>query len=376
LGQRSQVTLATRPANLCALTKESHVAVETMSWSGGIPGTLVIIDQRQLPAQTEHLQLTDVQAVWDAIKTLAVRGAPAIGCAAAYGVVVGAQSKSEESVDAVAEAALAASKHLATSRPTAVNLFWALERMERVLTTLRVEAGDAAALCRGLLEEAQAIDREDTETCRAMGKHGASLLADPVRVMTHCNAGGLATAGYGTALGCIYAAAEAGKKVSVVACETRPLLQGARLTTYELTTSGIPVTLISDSMSGFAFQRGLVDAVIVGADRIARNGDAANKIGTYGHAVLARQHGVPFYVAAPKSTFDLSLASGAEIPIEERAREELTHFNGRQIAAEGVEVWNPAFDVTPAELITGIVTERGVIQPVTEAKVLEILGER
>ena len=351
------------------------MAIETMSWQGDLPGALQIIDQRQLPAVSEQLQLTDVESVWDAIKTLAVRGAPAIGCAAAYGVVVGAQIALEGDKDQVEQAALQAAEHLATSRPTAVNLFWALDRMKRTVEAAKGEAADAPAYAAALLAEAKAIHAEDEATCRAIGKHGAALLADTVRVMTHCNAGGLATGGYGTAVGCIYAAAEAGKQVSVISCETRPLLQGARLTTYELTESGIPVTLISDGMSGFALQRNMVDAVIVGADRIARNGDVANKIGTYGHAVLARQHGIPFYVAAPKSTFDLTLASGAEIPIEERKREELTHFNGRQIAPEKVEVWNPAFDVTPAELISGIITEHGVIQPVDEQHVLEVLGE-
>ncbi len=350
------------------------MAIETLAWRGDVPGYLEIIDQRLLPATTELMQLDTVQAVWDAIKALAVRGAPAIGCAAAYGVVVGAQAASAEDTGAVAQAARAAADHLATSRPTAVNLFWALDRMRGALQRAEAGAPNGAALAAALLAEARAIHEEDRATCRAIGRHGAALLPDPVRVLTHCNAGGLATADYGTALGCVYAAAEAGKDVRVVACETRPLLQGARLTSYELHRSGIPVTLISDGMSGFALQRGMVDAVIVGADRIARNGDTANKIGTYTHAVLARQHGVPFYVAAPASTFDLALGSGAEIPIEERGREELTTFNGRQIAPDGVGVWNPAFDVTPASLITAIVTERGVIQPVNEANVRAVLG--
>ncbi|MGE0712127.1 MAG: S-methyl-5-thioribose-1-phosphate isomerase [Planctomycetota bacterium] len=351
------------------------MTVETLRWLGEVPGALEIIDQRLLPAERVLLRLETVDAVWDAIKTLAVRGAPAIGVAAGYGVVVGAQAGVEGDTAAAAAAALSAADHLATSRPTAVNLFWALDRMRAAVARERAAARDGAALVAGLLAEARAIDREDTETCRAMGRHGAALLRPKARVMTHCNAGGLATAGYGTALGCIYAAAEAGLGISVISCETRPLLQGARLTTWELCESGVPVTLISDSMSGFAFQRGMIDAVIVGADRIARNGDAANKIGTYTHAVLARQHGVPFYVAAPRSTFDLELASGADIPIEEREPGELTHFNGRRIAAEGARVWNPAFDVTPASLITGIITERGVIQPVDEEHVLALLGD-
>jgi methylthioribose-1-phosphate isomerase len=309
--------------------------------------------------------------VWDAIKTLAVRGAPAIGVAAAYGVVVGAQEALARKAD-VGAAALAAAEHLATSRPTAVNLFWALGRMRRALERLvdRGVARDGAYVARALLAEARAIHDEDRATCRAIGRHGAALLAERARVLTHCNAGGLATSEYGTAVGCVYAAVEQGKAVSVVSCETRPLLQGARLTSWELTQSKIPVTLISDGMAGFAMQRGLVDAVIVGADRIARNGDVANKIGTYTHAVLAREHGIPFYVAAPLSTFDLSIASGQEIPIEERSPDEVTTFAGRRVAPEGVGVWNPAFDVTPARLVTAIICEMGGIRPVDEEHVV------
>ncbi|MBL4844036.1 MAG: S-methyl-5-thioribose-1-phosphate isomerase [Planctomycetes bacterium] len=350
-----------------------------MTWrpgdAGELPGALDIIDQRLLPAVAERLVLTTVQGTWDAIKTLAVRGAPAIGCASAYGVVVGAQTAFGASTAEAAAAARAAADHLATSRPTAVNLFWALDRMKDTIARAVESCEDGAALCAVLLDEAKAIHQADVETCRQIGKHGAALLPNPARVLTHCNAGGLATAGYGTALGCFYAAKEAGMDISVMACETRPLLQGARLTTYELQQGGVPVTLMSDGMAAFAMQNGKLDAVIVGADRIARNGDAANKIGTYSHAVNAKHHGIPFYVAAPKSTFDLSLASGQEIPIEERAREELSEFNGRQIAPEGVPTWNPAFDVTPAALIAGIITEFGVIQPVTEANVLAVLGE-
>jgi methylthioribose-1-phosphate isomerase len=335
---------------------------------------LEIIDQRLLPSERTLLSLDTVQGVWDAIKTLAVRGAPAIGVAAAYGVVVGAQ-QDLSGVTHSAKAAVAAAEHLATSRPTAVNLFWALDRMKAKIETITADATDGQAFAQALLDEANAIFEEDRETCRAIGRNGAALLPDPVRALTHCNAGGLATADYGTAVGCFYAAHEAGKTISVIACETRPLLQGARLTTYELSQAGIPVTLISDGMSGFAMQKNKIDAVIVGADRIARNGDAANKIGTYTHAVLAKQHGIPFYVAAPASTFDLSLDSGDLIPIEERDPSELKVFNGRQIAPESVGTWNPAFDVTPANLITAIITERGVIQPVTEANVLAVLGE-
>jgi len=349
------------------------MAVATMTWRGELPGALEIIDQRALPAERLVLSLGTVQAVWDAIKTLAVRGAPAIGCAAAYGVVIGAQERVGEGTAAVADAALEAAEHLATSRPTAVNLFWALDRLRRLVATGR-EGPGGRELAEALLAEARAIQREDEASCRAMGKLGAALLPDRVRVLTHCNAGGLATAGYGTAIGCVYAAAEAGKDVAVLSCETRPLLQGARLTTFELQESGVPVRLIADGMAGFAMQRGMVDAVIVGADRIARNGDVANKIGTYGHAVLARKHGLPFYVAAPASTFDLSLASGADIPIEERDPDELRRLGDRQLAPADVDVWNPAFDVTPADLITAIVTDRGVIQPVDADHVTAVVG--
>lgn len=345
------------------------MAVETLAWRGELPGALEIIDQRELPLTRKSLRLETVQAVWDAIKTLAVRGAPAIGVAAAYGVVVGAQ-QARGSGEKVKAAAREAADHLATSRPTAVNLFWALDRMKKAIAGA---TGDAVA--KRLLDEARAIHQEDQATCRAIGRHGAALLKDGARVLTHCNAGGLATADYGTALGCIYAAVEAGKKVTVLSCETRPLLQGARLTAWELATSGVPVTLLTDGMAAFAMQRGKVDAVIVGADRIARSGDAANKIGTFGHAVAAKEHGIPFYVAAPRSTFDLTIASGEEIPIEERPHEEVTTFAGRRIAPEGVPAWNPAFDVTPAKFITAIITERGVIQPVTESRVREVLGE-
>ncbi len=353
--------------------------LETMTWNDGVtgelPGALDIIDQRKLPGEAVRLELTTVQDTWDAIKTLAVRGAPAIGCAAAYGVVVGAQTKLEGSAAEAADAARAAAEHLATSRPTAVNLFWALDRMKDTIAQAIESSADGRALCQVLLKEAKAINAADIETCRQIGKHGASVLPNPARVLTHCNAGGLATAGYGTALGCFYAAKEAGMDIEVMACETRPLLQGARLTTYELQEGGVPVTLMSDGMAAFAMQKGKLNAVVVGADRIARNGDAANKIGTYSHAVAAKHHGIPFYVAAPKSTFDLSLSSGDEIPIEEREREELSQFNGRQIAPDGVPTWNPAFDVTPAALIAGIITEFGVISPVTEANVLKVLGE-
>jgi methylthioribose-1-phosphate isomerase len=340
----------------------------TMHWNGGTDGWLTLIDQTLLPAEFRQIDCRTVEEVWEAIRMLRVRGAPAIGCAAAYGVVLGLQSASaaqdRESFNRrLAEVA----DDLAGSRPTAVNLFWALDRMKRV-------ADEHAELSpremhQRLLEEAAAIETEDRQMCAAIGRHGAELIADGMGVLTHCNAGGLATAGDGTALAVLFAAAAQGKQIQVYADETRPLLQGARLTTWELQQRGVPVTLLCDSMAGWAMKQGRVQAVITGADRIAANGDAANKIGTYSVALLAQAHGIPFYVAAPSSTFDLSLASGDEIPIEERSPEEITHGFGTRTAPEGIGVYNPAFDVTPAELIEAIITERGVIRPVTEEQV-------
>jgi methylthioribose-1-phosphate isomerase len=362
---------------LTAGATAAPVVVETLGWRGELPGTLELIDQRELPARRVQLLIDTVEGCWDAIKVLAVRGAPAIGVAAAYGVVLGAQEalrgQPRASAADVRQAAITACDRLATSRPTAVNLFWALERMRAVAKAAPGPAGSDVA--RALLTEARAIHDSDRATCRAIGRHGHPLLKDGARVLTHCNAGSLATGGIGTALGVIYAAVEAGKKISVFSCETRPLLQGARLTSWELQAHGVPVTLMTDGMGAFAMQRGKIDAVIVGADRIARNGDAANKIGTYAHAVAAREHGIPFYVAAPRSTFDLSIATGAEIPIEERSPDEVTTFTGKRVAPEGVAVWNPAFDVTPAKLITALITEHGLIRPPSEAEVLRVLGE-
>jgi len=352
------------------------VVVETLGWRGELPGTLELIDQRELPGRRVQLQIDTVEGCWEAIKVLAVRGAPAIGVAAAYGVVLGAQealkAQPKQPADALRKAALIACDRLATSRPTAVNLFWALERMRAAAKAAPGPAGPDVA--RALLVEARAIHDSDRATCRAIGRHGHPLLKDGARVLTHCNAESLATGGAGTALSVIYAAVEAGKRISVFSCETRPLLQGARLTAWELQAHGVPVTLMTDGMGAFAMQRGKIDAVIVGADRIARNGDAANKIGTYAHAVAAREHGIPFYVAAPRSTFDLSISSGAEIPIEERSPDEVTTFAGKRVAPEGVAVWNPAFDVTPAKFITALITEHGLIRPPCEAEVMKVLG--
>ncbi len=328
-------------------------------------GKVILIDQARLPAEETYLTLTRPEEVAEAIAHMRVRGAPAIGVAAAMGVALAADPAAtlEEARASVA----AASELLAATRPTAVNLFWAIRRMREVLAE---EYPDAAALRAALACEAQAISRRQEEADRAIGRYGAELLPEHARVITHCNAGGLATVEYGTALGVIRAANEAGKIENVFVDETRPLLQGARLTAWELQQSGIPFTLICDNMAGFLMSRGEIDAAVVGADRIAANGDTANKIGTYPLAVLAARHGVAFYVAAPLSTFDLTLPDGSGIPIEERDPAEICGCacGTRGIAPAGVRVRNPAFDVTPAELITAIVTEAGVLKsPYTQA---------
>jgi len=318
---------------------------------------LEILDQTRLPGEEVWLRLTTPAQVVEAIQSLRVRGAPLIGVAGAYALVLAAGGAGG------AAAVRAAAPSVAAARPTAVNLQWAVDRMLRRLATA-LPAG-ASAPRDALREEADAIRDEDERACRAIGRHGAALLKERATVLTHCNAGALATAGYGTALGIVYAAVEMGKKVAVFADETRPLLQGARLTAWELRRAGIDVTLLADAAAGALLRAGRIDAVIVGADRIAANGDVANKIGTYPLAVLARTHGVPFYVAAPRSTFDLSCPDGARIPIEERAAVELTRGFGVSTAPEGVSVYAPAFDVTPAALVTAIVTETGVIRPVS-----------
>jgi methylthioribose-1-phosphate isomerase len=340
------------------------------------------LDQTLLPTETREIACRDVATLWEAIRALRVRGAPAIGLAAAYGLCLAAQEARGGTPGDVVACVGRASQYLATSRPTAVNLFWTLARMERHLASAARSAsiGDAAQppaadrLRAALLAEARAIHEEDCRDCRRIGQWGAPLLADVEGVLTHCNAGGLATADYGTALALIFAAHEQGHRLHVYVDETRPLWQGARLTAWELRGRGIDATLICDSMAGHVMRAGRVQAVVVGADRIAGNGDTANKIGTYGVAVLARAHRIPFYVAAPASTFDLSLATGAEIPIEERDPREITHPLGRPIAPEGIAVYNPAFDVTPAELITAIICERGVIRPVSQSTIAAMLG--
>jgi methylthioribose-1-phosphate isomerase len=347
--------------------------VPTIEWMGGVDGCVRMIDQTRLPVELVFLECRDVPTLWEAIKALRVRGAPAIGVAAAMGVVLGVQAVAGDA-GAVRAAVAKTADYLATSRPTAVNLFWALDRMRRVAADCGDRPPEALKQC--LLDEAQAIWEEDRALCRRIGQHGAELLKDGDTVLTHCNAGGLATADYGTALAVIYAAQEQGKNIRVYADETRPLLQGARLTAWELMEAGVEVTLICDNTAGLVMRQSKIDLVVVGADRIAANGDAANKIGTYSVAVLASAHKVPFYVAAPTTTFDLSLDTGGQIPIEEREASEVTHGFGSRTAPEGVRVYSPAFDVTPARYITGIITERGIIrQPDLRAVAEHFMGE-
>jgi methylthioribose-1-phosphate isomerase len=314
-----------------------------------------------------------VEDVWEAIRSLRVRGAPAIGVAAAFGVAVGVLEQPASDVVALRRRVCEVVDHLRTSRPTAVNLFWALERMRRRADRFEQPAAMTSVI-QALLEEARSIADEDCRMCHAIGRHGAGLVPDGGGVLTHCNAGSLATAGLGTALAVLYAAAEAGKRFRVFADETRPLLQGARLTAWELQQHGVDVILICDNMAAQVMREGRVGMVVVGADRIAANGDTANKIGTYGVAVLAHAHGIPFYVAAPTSTFDMSLPTGDRIPIEQRDPREVTHGFGRATAPAGVHVYNPAFDVTPAGIITGIITDKGLIRPVTEAAIRHVLA--
>jgi methylthioribose-1-phosphate isomerase len=333
--------------------------IPTVEWKAGV---VRLLDQSRLPESVEFLDCRDIEAVAAAIRELKVRGAPAIGVTAAMGVALGAQSIAATEYNDFAKALLAICDRLAATRPTAVNLFWAIERMKQQVAALRGEP--IASIKAALMKESQVILEEDIALCKAMGRHGAELIQAGQTVLTHCNAGALATAGYGTALGVIRAAWEQGKKIQVIADETRPVLQGARLTVWELMQDQIPVTLITDNMAGSLMRQGKIHLCVVGADRIAANGDVANKIGTYSVAVLAKAHGIPFYVAAPYSTIDLRTKSGADIPIEQRNPLEVTTIHGSHpVAPTGVPVYNPAFDVTPAELISGIITERGVFKP-------------
>jgi len=325
---------------------------------------VVLLDQRRLPVEEVYLTLRSVEEIAQAIESLAVRGAPAIGCAAAMGVARGALNAEADSPGALAEALEPVFDRLAATRPTAVNLFWALERMRGVLLRAAREPGASVSSLRDrLVTEAREIAVQDVEICRAIGRAGLEVVPEAARVLTHCNAGALATAGYGTALGVVRAAFEAGRLAGVLAGETRPFLQGARLTAWELHRDGIAVEVFTDNMAGHLMRAGAVDLVVVGADRVAANGDVANKIGTYNLAVLAREHEIPFYVAAPLSTIDLATPDGAAIPIEERGRDEVARIGTTTILPEDVPVRHPAFDVTPAPLIAGIVTELGIARP-------------
>ena len=344
------------------------MAVRTIEWRNG---SVVMIDQRLLPTREVYRVYRDHREVAKAIKDMVIRGAPAIGVAAAMGIALGMRTARGKNLPARFERLC---ETFAATRPTAVNLFWAIDRMRRVYAG--VKGKSASDVCARLAAEAVAVHDEDIAANRRMGAHGATLIPAGATVLTHCNAGALATAGFGTALGVIYAAREAGNDVSVIACETRPFLQGARLTAWELKREGVPVTLITDSMAAYMMSRGRVDCVVVGADRIAANGDVANKIGTYAHAVAAARHQIPFYVAAPMSTVDLACPSGAHIPIEERAPREVTHLFDRQIAPSGIRVANPAFDVTPNELVTAIITERGIARAPYDKALARLVGDR
>jgi methylthioribose-1-phosphate isomerase len=332
--------------------------VPTIAWEGE---AVRIIDQTALPLEKKFLDLRTREQMWEAIRSLQVRGAPAIGIAAAFGVYLGVRDFTGSDRDAFLREVEETADYIAGSRPTAVNLFWALERIRRV-TAGRREAG-VDELKKIILDEVLAMIEEDNRVCRLIGEHGVTLIRPGHSLLTHCNAGGLATARYGTALAPVFLAHERGTPVHVYVDETRPLLQGARITAWELVEAGIDATLITDSMAATVMKQGRVDLVIVGADRIAANGDTANKIGTLGVAVIAEKFGVPFYVVAPLSTVDPATPTGADIPIEERDPEEVTRGFGRQTAPDGIRVYNPAFDVTPAELIAGIITERGIVRP-------------
>ena len=338
--------------------------VETLRWTND---RLELIDQRRLPLEFVYVACEDAAQTAVAIRDMVVRGAPAIGCTAAYGVALEAQRHAGDARTQFDAALEASFEVLEASRPTAVNLFWAVARMRERHAQTRQDSPRAAAAA--LLALARQMHLDDVEICRAIGRHGAQLIAEGARVMTHCNAGALATAGHGTALGVIRSARDAGKRISVISNETRPYLQGARLTAWEMVQENIPVTLVTDNMAGHLMQQGRVDVIVVGADRIAVNGDTANKIGTYTLAVLAERHRIPFYIAAPLSTIDIAIADGSAIIIEERDPEEVTGFRGVRCAPEGVSVFNPAFDVTPADLITGLITEKGVIDRPDASKI-------
>ena len=332
----------------------------TIEWKDD---TVVMIDQRKLPAVERYLTCKTATDVARAIRTMVIRGAPAIGVAAAMGIALGLRQSHATGTKQFTTEFQRLCDLMAGTRPTAVNLFWAIDRMKRAFAVAAHEGASVAEITARLTAEARAIHDEDVESCRAMGAHGATLVPETATILTHCNAGALATAGYGTALGVVRAAAEQGKTIAVLADETRPVLQGARLTAWELVRDGIETTVITDNMTASMMRLGHVDLVVVGADRIAANGDVANKIGTYGVAVLAGAHQIPFYVAAPLSTIDLATADGAGIPIEERSDREVTHIGSARLTPVGARIRNPAFDVTPAAYVTAIITERGIARP-------------
>jgi len=338
---------------------------ETLKWIGSIDGFLEIINQRRLPVEFVKVKCRTIEQLYEAIRTLAIRGAPAIGVAAGFGMVLAMQQvkKSATLAEAISHLEKSA-EYLASSRPTAVNLFWALDRVKKAVQQFHAknQNGTADELREAILAEANAVYAEDVDMCRRIGLNGEKFIKEGAGILTHCNAGALATAGQGTALSVLFEARKNGKKFKVYADETRPLLQGARLTTWELKQAGIDVTLICDNMAGALMKQGKINAVITGADRIAANGDAANKIGTYSLSILAKHPEIPFYIAAPSNTFDLSIKTGADIPIEQRAAEEVTSLGRIQIAPDGISVYNPAFDVTQASNITAIITEKGGIR--------------
>ncbi len=344
--------------------------IQTLEWTDkGIR----FIDQTKLPTEETYVTATTYQQVADVIRTMVVRGAPAIGVAAAMGIALGVKNSKAETVGDLKKDFDEICKTIGETRPTAVNLFWAIRRMQGKFESLRIRP--LSQIRQALIEESQRMHAEDIAANQAMGRYGATLMPASGGVLTHCNAGALATAGYGTALGVIRAAVEQGKKIHVYADETRPFLQGSRLTAWELMKDGIPTTVISDNMAGAMMKQGKISAIVVGADRIAANGDVANKIGTYTVAVLAKEHGIPFYVAAPISTVDLATADGSGIPIEQRNSKEVTHIAGRQMVPDGVEVENPAFDVTPAKYIAAIITELGIARAPYEESLKKLAGE-
>jgi len=367
-------------SNTSPISHRADFELQSVKWNGT---ALDLLDQRMLPEEIVYLSITTPEEVWEAIRHLKVRGAPAIGISAAYGLYLGIRtldpnplSSLEDQWKDMLSEVQRYSDYLATARPTAVNLFWALDRLKLAAVNFASTHPDLSpvSLKDVLLQEAMALQAEDEETCRMIGEHALTLFEDGMGVLTHCNAGGLATARYGTALAPMYLAKEKGMSLKVFADETRPVLQGARLTAFELQQAGIDVTLICDNMAGMVMAKGWIQAVIVGTDRVAANGDVANKIGTYSVAVLAKAHGIPFYVACPLSTIDMTTPTGEQIPIEERDEMEITHSFGKRTAPQGVKVFNPAFDVTPNEYVSAIITEKGIIKPPFSQNLLRLFG--